>query len=310
MGELEAKLKDAEENLGDVEVREALLAKADYLASIGDLDAALAAYDATEAKTIAMGQKLDLVFSSLRLGIFFEDWHLVKARLAKSQKIFEMGADWERKNRLKVYEAVMHMATRNFERAANLLGSSVATFTTVELMSYSDCIGYFVLMAMVALDRPRLKKEVIDSPEVLSVMPKLPHLRDYVTSFYDCNYRGFFQALSRVADTAAADPYLRAHVRHYLLEVRVAAFRQFLEPFKSVELRVMAESFGMSPSFLDAQLMELIVTGRLSCKMDRVAGVIQTNQLDSKNVVYQKTLKDGDALLTRLQKLSKVTDMD
>lgn len=55
-----------------------------------------------EAKTIAMGQKLDLVFSSLRLGIFFEDWHLVKARLAKSQKIFEMGADWERKNRLKV----------------------------------------------------------------------------------------------------------------------------------------------------------------------------------------------------------------
>lgn len=88
----------------------------------------------------------------------------------------------------------MHMATRNFERAANLLGSSVATFTTVELMSYSDCIGYFVLMAMVALDRPRLKKEVIDSPEVLSVMPKLPHLRDYVTSFYDCNYRGFFQA--------------------------------------------------------------------------------------------------------------------
>lgn len=113
-----------------------------------------------------------------------------------------------------------------------------------------------------------------------------------------------------MADTAAADPYLRAHVRHYLLEVRVAAFRQFLEPFKSVELRVMAESFGMSPSFLDAQLMELIVTGRLSCKMDRVAGVIQTNQLDSKNVVYQKTLKDGDALLTRLQKLSKVTDMD
>lgn len=56
--ELEAKLKDAEENLGDVEVREALLAKADYLASIGDLDAALAAYDATGAWRDAVAEFL------------------------------------------------------------------------------------------------------------------------------------------------------------------------------------------------------------------------------------------------------------
>lgn len=33
--ELDAKVTDAEENLGDVEVREALLAKADYLCRIG-----------------------------------------------------------------------------------------------------------------------------------------------------------------------------------------------------------------------------------------------------------------------------------
>lgn len=233
--ELADKLKDAEENLGDIEVREAMLAKADYLASIGDMTGALKAYDETgkpccaspdpertsqpqsffyyqdlakrwaaaldpfrygpraEAKTVALGQKLDLTFSTLRLGIAFEDWHLVKSRLTKSSKVFEEGADWERKNRLKVYEAVFHMATRNFKQAAELLQASVATFTCTELMSYEQCIAYCVLMAIVALDRPRLKKSVIDSPEVLSVMPKLPHLRDFLNSFYSCDYRPFFQ---------------------------------------------------------------------------------------------------------------------
>lgn len=35
MQELEGKIKDAEENLGDTEVKEALTAKADYLCRIG-----------------------------------------------------------------------------------------------------------------------------------------------------------------------------------------------------------------------------------------------------------------------------------
>ena len=39
IAELDAKVADAVENLGDVEVREALLEKADFFASVGDRDA-------------------------------------------------------------------------------------------------------------------------------------------------------------------------------------------------------------------------------------------------------------------------------
>lgn len=66
MEELESRIKDAEENLGEQEVRDALLAKAEYLASLGDKDAAKTAFDATEAKTTGFGNKMDLVFSQIR----------------------------------------------------------------------------------------------------------------------------------------------------------------------------------------------------------------------------------------------------
>lgn len=64
--EYEDKIKDAEENLGDIEVRDAHRAKADFLAKIGDREAAGKAYAVTEKKTAGAGQKLDLVFSLLR----------------------------------------------------------------------------------------------------------------------------------------------------------------------------------------------------------------------------------------------------
>jgi hypothetical protein len=43
-----------------------LLAKADYLASVADRGAAVAAYATTEAKAAGSGAKMDLVFSQLR----------------------------------------------------------------------------------------------------------------------------------------------------------------------------------------------------------------------------------------------------
>ncbi len=66
LAELDEKVKDAEENLGETEVRDGMLAKAEFLASIGDKPAAVAAFDAVEKKTAGSGNKVDLVFSQIR----------------------------------------------------------------------------------------------------------------------------------------------------------------------------------------------------------------------------------------------------
>merc|ERR1719487_36026 len=66
--ELEDKIKDAEENFGENEVREALLAKAEYHHKIGDKEKALEVYRITTEKTVALGQRLDIVFAIMRIG--------------------------------------------------------------------------------------------------------------------------------------------------------------------------------------------------------------------------------------------------
>eukprot|EP00475_Leptophrys_vorax_P027708 TRINITY_DN3954_c0_g3_i1.p1 TRINITY_DN3954_c0_g3~~TRINITY_DN3954_c0_g3_i1.p1 ORF type:complete len:390 (-),score=44.38 TRINITY_DN3954_c0_g3_i1:173-1342(-) len=306
---LDDKIKDAEENLGESEVREAMLAKAVYFIKVADKERALEQLEATRGKTVAVGLKMDLVFHALRVAFFHLDFHLIAVSLDKAKKLLEEGGDWERKNRLKIYEGLYCLGSRDFPKAADLFLSSISTFTTYELLPYRTFVFYTVLMSVVALDRVALKQKVIDAPEILTVIDQIPHLASFLNSLHACNYKAFFQAFSGLTEDIRQDRYLHPHFRYILREVRVVAYSQFLESYKSVTVEAMARSFGVSVDFIDRELSQFIASGRLNCKIDKVAGVLETNRPDARNAQYQSVIKQGDLLLNRIQKLSRVIDV-
>ncbi len=57
------------------------------------------------------------------------------------------GGDWDRKNRLRAYEAVYKMSVREFRAAAELFLDAVDTFTSTELISYELLVFYTVVCA-------------------------------------------------------------------------------------------------------------------------------------------------------------------
>ncbi|CAL5330202.1 unnamed protein product [Camellia sinensis] len=92
-------------------------------------------------------------------------------------------------------------------------------------------------------------------------------------------------------------------------EVRTVVYSQFLESYESVTIEAMAKAFGVTVAFIDLELSRFIAAGKLHCKIDKVAGVLETNRPDAKNALYQATIKQGDFLLNRIQKLSRVIDL-
>jgi 26S proteasome regulatory subunit N7 len=307
--ELDEKTKDAEENFGENEVREALLAKAEYYHKIGDKEKALEQYRITTEKTVALGQRLDIVFAVMRIGFSWLDLDLLRRNIEKAKSMIEEGGDWERRNRLKVYEGTYDLFVRNFKGAAQLFLDSISTFSSSELMTYERFVFYTIVVAMISLERPEIRKKVVDSSDVLSVIGKIPHAEQYLNSLYNCAYREFLVALVDVADALKKDRFVAPHVRYYSREMRIRVYGQFLESYKSVQLLSMAEQFGLSPVFLDVELSRFISAGRLNAKIDKVGGIIETNRPDAKNAQYQQALKHGDQLLNRIQKLTRVVDL-
>lgn len=60
----------------------------------------------------------------------------------------EDGADWDKKNKLKIYEGVYCMMIRDLKKASDLFVNSIATFTAIEVMSFKDFIFYTVVLAL------------------------------------------------------------------------------------------------------------------------------------------------------------------
>jgi 26S proteasome regulatory subunit N7 len=306
---LDEKIKDAEENLGESEIREALLARADFYNRIGDKEKAVNAYRQTFDKTVALGQKIDVVLTLIRVGLFWKDADLTTRNIEKAKTLVEEGGDWDRRNRLKTYECVYLMSIRDFAKAAQIFLETLATFTSYELCDYRTFIRYLVLMSMVSLDRVTIKKKVIDSPDTLSVIHDIPYASQYLESFYNSDYTQFFVALAEVTEQMKTDRYLATHVRYYCREMRIKAYSQLLESYSSVKLNSMAAAFGVSADFIDHELSRFIAANRIHCKIDKVNGIVETTRPDAKNAQYQATIKQGDLLLNRIQKLSRVINL-
>jgi 26S proteasome regulatory subunit N7 len=84
--ELNDTIADAEENLGESEVREGFLARADFYCRIGDKEKAIQAFRETTEKTVGLGQKLDILFTLIRMGFFWNDNDLVTRNIEKAKR--------------------------------------------------------------------------------------------------------------------------------------------------------------------------------------------------------------------------------
>lgn len=128
-------------------------------------------------------------------------------------------------------------------------------------------------------------------------------LSSLVNSLYTGDYRKFFLALAAVEENfLTQDRYLFEHRAWFVREMRLRGYQQLLQSYRIVGLPSMAQAFGVSVDFLDRDLAKFISGGRISCTIDRVQGVIETTRPDDKNKQYTDVVKQGDALITKLQK--------
>ncbi|CAG0920400.1 unnamed protein product [Notodromas monacha] len=304
--ELDEAAEDAEKNAGETEVRDAYQLKAEYLCRIGAKEESLSAFRKALDKTVALGHRLDLIFHLIRIGLFYMDHKLIVKSIEKAKSLIEEGGDWDRRNRLKVYEGLYSLSVRKFKQAATLFLDTVSTFTSYELMDYSTFVVYTVYVTMLTLPRNEMREKVVRGAEILEVLHNQRDVKEFLMYLYDCNYGKFFLRLADVETIMKTDRFWAPHYRFYVREMRILAYAQLLESYRSLTLAYMAESFGVTVDFIDRELSRFIAAGRLHCKIDRVGGIVETNRPDSKNWQYQSTIKQGDLLLNRIQKLSRL----
>jgi 26S proteasome regulatory subunit N7 len=88
------------------------------------------------------------------------------------------------------------MSVHDLKAASTLLLDCVATFSCTELCSYNEFIFYTLLSNVIFLDRNSLRKKIVNDPHVITAVRDLPNAHALVNTIYQCNYKGFFEAVS------------------------------------------------------------------------------------------------------------------
>jgi hypothetical protein len=175
--ELEAKVEEAKESAGDMEVMEARVAVARFAAkSLSEKQTIDAYQKLLDLPKVSSGKKIDALMESARVASFYGDTSKADDLIDRADKMANEGGggDWDRRNRLKVYRALQKLLHRDMEAASTLLLDCIATFSCSEVCSYKDFIVYTALTNVLHLPRPQLKTKVIDGPEILSVAEDIP----------------------------------------------------------------------------------------------------------------------------------------
>ncbi|KAF8633469.1 hypothetical protein AX15_001429 [Amanita polypyramis BW_CC] len=304
---LDERLEEAEKTEGESEISDALRAKANYLTRIGDKDRAIAAQKLALEKTPGLGSRIDIVLTLVRIGFYFGDHEVITSNLKKAEDLVEEGGDWDRRNRLKVYNGLHLLSIRQFKRGGELFSDALSTFTASELLPYNDFVALTVISNTLTLNRVDLKKKIISAPEVIQVLPELPVLGDLVKNLYECHYDKFFIALASLEQTyLLPSRILNPHTRFYVREMRILAYSQLLESYRSLTLESLSGAFGVTVEFVDNELSRFIANGRLHCTIDKVQGIVETTRPSVKSAQYDTVIRQGDVLLNQVQRLSKV----
>merc|ERR1719233_807344 len=94
--------------------------------------------------------------------------------MQEASRLIEKGGDWDRRNRFTVYTAAHFFRIRKFEEAAKGLLDSIATFSATEIFDYERLVKYVILSSVLTLDRKNMKKQLIESPEIMQVIVRAP----------------------------------------------------------------------------------------------------------------------------------------
>jgi len=299
---LKKELEDARQAHGEEDVRVAYQNLALFSVRSADQSESKRQLAELLTHTVALGQRIDVVFCQMRIAFFFGDNATLKDLLDQAHAMIQEGGDWERKNRLKVYEGLSLCARRDFIGAAQLFISTLSTFTATELMDYTEFVYRTMVLAVLALSRADFGAKIDRATEVRGAGEDVHRL----LSLYRLRYAEFFDGLVELELRMRSDVWFAKHLSYVIKELRVKAYRQFLEPYEAVQLATMAQAFGVTAPFIEAEMRRFIFGRKLNAKMDRVSGAIHTNPPDSRAGRMREALAGGEVLVTRLQKLGRI----
>ncbi|KAI5185906.1 26S proteasome regulatory subunit N7 [Nematocida homosporus] len=236
-------------------------------------------------KNTSLALKFDVYTAEIRMLILLERNSEISLLIKKIEGLIELGIDWGRRNKFKVYKGLVHLLSREYREASRQFSESLSTFEGEELLTYLELVRYTIFCGMISLSRLEIEKNLIDSSEICEVIKELPGAREMVHAFYECSYANLFSWLAVFSKSLYEDMHLQDRVDYFVYLVKVQAYAQLFMSYKAISLEQMSLIFGVSTEYIHRDIESMILRGDLLCKINHQKMMVYNTPAQPKDTV-------------------------
>jgi len=162
--------------------------------------------------------------------------------------------------------------------------------------SAKDVATYGTLCALASFDRKDLRELILDNKKSAfrAHLEAASDVREMVQDFYNSKYTSCFTALESMRDALALDLHLGSHVDTLYKKIRERALIQYVEPYISVDLRIMAKAFNTTTEAIEGELTHLIAADKILARIDGTDSTLRSTSTNLRAKVFDQIIADGE----------------
>ena len=241
----------------------------------------------------SLSLQMDIYLCRIRMGMLIKDKKLVEDNIHLATECCELGCDWDIRNKIKIHKAIYNLKQGIFSETAQLFSETLPSFETNEAVDFKHAVEYFIFSGLLSFERSDLKKLLLECSEVLEIGSS--EGVNLIRSMYECNYYEYLPNLCKYIESVKNDFYLQNFLNFFCRETKIKMYKQLLNSYQSLDLKNMADVFGISSEYLEDDLNDFIVERRINCKIDKVSYTIIINEEEYDG--YSEIIKEGASLL-------------
>ena len=240
--------------------------------------------------------QLDIKLCKIRIALILGDKKMLHANIEQAKHISTI-ADWDRRNRFKVYLGFYALQKADFKSAANYFYECISSFEATELCDFENIVLYLVFSGLLSFSRNDIETKLVNNFEVL----KYKKIVKLAETFFNCDYNTMFTQIVEFTNFIEKDVFLSEYKEFFVKEMLYKSYSQFLLSYQSVDLAKMAQIFGVRPEFIEEDIRNFIFLKRINCEIDKVDGMIVVNDIKSVNF-NEKEMLQADCILKSVRK--------
>ncbi|KAH9387046.1 26S proteasome regulatory subunit N7 [Nematocida major] len=212
--------------------------------------------------------RFDICTAQARMLILLGRSEELEKKMGEIESVIELGIDWGRKNKFKVYKSLYHILRGEHETASELLIDALSTFEGEELMTYSELVKYCLFCGLMTLSRQSIRSKLVESSEVCEAARCIPSALDLLLSLDRCDYSGLFKSLCKFAEGLKDSAYLYDKIDYFVYKMKVRSYNQLFMSYTAISIKQMSSIFGVSEQYILCDVEMMILRGDMRCKIN------------------------------------------